>query len=130
MKAIYRKTTENYFNDELVDHHTSFNWHYGEFPEEIVLKEFIVFEEFYKEYGHENKTLFGHKPYVLCASLTSDVTFGKIGRNDFKSYKVIDRYKKIDFLITINDLVERLSAEDFIEYCKDHGLNVCPLMKG
>ena len=128
MKVVYKTCVENYLNDKLIDHRWASNWHYGELPNESVCKEFTTFEEFYKEYGFENKTFFKHEPCVVIGVLTHEVVFGKIKEADFVNYKIVNKYKEVQYTYTMEDLMKKLSAKDFVEYCKDHGLNICPVM--
>lgn len=129
MRVVYKTRVENYLNGEGIDYYTCSNWNYGELPQEKVWKEFTTFEEFYKEYGFENKTFFKHEPYVAVGVLTHEVVFGKIKKADFVDYKIVNTYKEVQYNYTMEDLMKNLKASDFIEYCKDNGLNVCPIMK-
>lgn len=127
MKILYWSTTVYYLNDKEVKSFTRYNWHYGELPENRILKDFNIFEDFYEEYGYDSKKLFTHEPYVPMASINSDALFGKITKDKFTSYKIMVKYSEVNCLVTMEDLMNRLTAEDFITYCKDHGMSVCPL---
>lgn len=128
MKVVYRTCVENYLNDKLIDYCWASNWRYGELPENSIWKEFKTFEEFYKEYGFENKTFFKHTPYVAISVLTQEAVFGKIKKANFVNYKIVNKYKEIRCSYTAEDLMKKLNASDFIDYCKDHGLNACPMV--
>lgn len=39
-------------------------------------------------------------------------------------------YKPVDYTMSFKRLSEKLSAEDFIHWMKDNGINTCPIMKG
>lgn len=54
---------------------------------------------------------------------------------DYKSGKInfpVSRetiYKPVDYDMSFKKLSEKLSAEDFIRWMKDNGMNTCPIMK-
>lgn len=41
----------------------------------------------------------------------------------------ITKYSPLDHTISFKELSEELSAEDFIRWMKDNGMNTCPIMK-
>lgn len=52
----------------------------------------------------------------------------RISEKDFETYSVeetVETYKDEDY--TITELARLLSATDFVDWCKDHNLNICPI---
>lgn len=39
-------------------------------------------------------------------------------------------YKPFDYILDVKRLSKELSADDFIHWMKDNGINTCPIMKG
>lgn len=71
-------------------------------------------------------TLFGHRPVICISYFRAE---GAVRYKNFYSfsYKVV--YKEWSD-VTLNWIMNRLSADDAIQYMKDRGMAVCPVLKG
>ena len=52
----------------------------------------------------------------------------RVSEKDFETYsleEIVKTYKNEDY--TITELARLLSATDFVDWCKDHNLNICPV---
>ena len=59
-----------------------------------------------------------------------DDGFGiSIHRNNLVSFKIITTYENDTSTNTLEYLMRNLSADEMIEYLKDNGLNVCPMVR-
>lgn len=127
MKKIYYSVQTLFINDNVVDVMSSdLRWKYGEIPEKQDLT-FSSFSDLYESIiGWQNVwrgiTLFGKKRIVKSGTIKS------ITKKNFKSANWERSYEEIDTSIaSLQALMERLSAEDFIEYCKDRDLVSCSM---
>lgn len=110
--------TDLYIHDAL---------HYGEKPKEVKM----TFDNFQQaiEVFEGNKrpqvryTLFRKKPY-LYFHINGGLDRKKMYRCNFKPFTF--RYHVWDCspLISFKELMEELPADEFVEYCKDHGLSI------
>lgn len=116
MKQVYRYSAKYILNDNcVIDNWTL--WHYGELP--AVEEHSLAWDDLMNHYDDGfivDETLFSKKPIVrLCYS---DYY---VDKKHFKSAKVILRP------VTISDysvakLATEMSANDFVEWCKDNGM--------
>lgn len=59
-----------------------------------------------------------------------DDGFGiSIHKNNFVSFRIITTYKNDTSNHSLEYLMKNLSADEMIEYLKDNGLNVCPIVR-
>lgn len=59
-----------------------------------------------------------------------DDGFGvSIHKNNFVSFRIITTYKNDTSNYSLEYLMKNLSADEMIEYLKDNGLNVCPIVR-
>lgn len=87
------------------------------------------FKKVYEWFGYGQVTFFKKKPYV---EFRMDFyTHKKFTADNFEKYEVIKYQKEIpEDSVTMSKLMERLPANEFIDYCKDHGLNACSINVG
>lgn len=52
-----------------------------------------------------------------------------VHKNNFVSFKIVKTYKNDTSNHSLEYLMKNLSADEMIEYLKDNGLNVCPMIK-
>ena len=52
----------------------------------------------------------------------------KFGNTNFVSYKIVTKYYEEKYY-TMQDLIKNLPIDEMIEYLKDNGLNVCPIVR-
>ena len=52
-----------------------------------------------------------------------------IHKNNFVSFKIITTYENDTSKHSLEYLMKNLSADEMIEYLKDNGLNVCPIVR-
>lgn len=102
--------------------------HYGELPEdeEITIRDFQFAIDFCKERSSRPEvryTLFRKKPYLHLAT-DCGCDYWIMTAHTFKPF--IYRYHciKVDKAPTMKRLMEELPANELIEYCKDHGLEI------
>lgn len=127
VKKVYGSFRTLFINDGIVDSMPyGLLWGYGEIPQGRDYT-FANFDEFYQNIvGWDNvwrgMTLLGRKRIVKAGAIKS------ITKKNFKSGSLNRSYEEIDTsFYSIQELMKRLSAEDFIQYCKDNGLTVCPI---
>ena len=100
-------------------------------PTEVAITEitYTHFKNFYNEmgglrsWGFEKKTsLIRKKPYVLVEESPFDGHSFRITEKNFRPLKVRWIYDEADG--TIIQLARWVSADDFLEYCKDRGVGI------
>lgn len=52
-----------------------------------------------------------------------------IHNKNFISFKILTTYKKLNYEVSLENLMKKLSANEMIEYLKDNGLNACPMIE-
>lgn len=127
MKKIYRKAHTLYINNKPFDVKSfHFRWFYGDIPE----KQDLIFTDFNEFYN----SVSGWSQVWRGATWFNNKTIKTVGKPrtitkaNFKNANWERSYEEIDTSIfSLSELMERLSAKDFIEYCKDNGLTVCPI---
>lgn len=129
MNQLYRIIPKVYLNDiELCDRgFCKCSLHYGEIPNLDSLK-ITNFDE-----AWNNKLLLCScdisifkKKYI--SGHTGFLETMRVSKKNFKSYivkEILKTYKDKDY--TITELARLLSATDFVNWCKDHNLNICPI---
>lgn len=138
MKQIITISTTDYltvtngkreFRDTL---HHSYTWRYMKLPlntDEII----TTYDEFLEKvpyyYREESKSKrdkqrFGDRFSYFNTGWRSI----KFGNTNFVSYKIVTKYYEEKYY-TLQDLMKNLSADEMIEYLKDNGLNVCPIVR-
>lgn len=116
MKTVYRFRIQYTLNDEHITSMTK--WHYGELPTEADITS-MTFDEALKHYNYcGGKRLFSKKRHIRL-----HWTETWVNEEDFESASVIATAEPIDREYSVADLAKELAAEDFVEWCKDHGLN-------
>lgn len=129
MKKLYNHRIYASINGDKFDD-TSYFSHitYMEQKEEQEMH-FKTFEEFYEFVKNNNligiKTeeigFFSSKPAV-CINRVNKRTIITLTKRDFKEVKIIDTYYLYNENITIKELSSELTAEEFIEWLKDRGV--------
>lgn len=129
MKQLYRIIPEVFLNGvELCDSgFGKYTLHYAEIPKLDSLK-ITNFDEVWN-----NKlplcscgTTIFKKRYI--SGYVGFLETIRVSEKDFETYSVeetIKTYKDEDY--TITELARLLSATDFVDWCKDHNLNICPI---
>ena len=129
MNQLYQIIPKVYLNDiELCDRgFCKCSLHYGEIPELDSL-EITNFNEAWNiklPLCSCDMSIF-KKKYI--SGHTGFIETMRVSKKNFKSYKVkeiLKTYKDKDY--TITELARLLSATDFVNWCKDHNLNICPI---
>lgn len=102
--------------------------HYGELPvakAEIIKNYDYVTEHSYRFSILADTTIFSHRQFLRATPYLDHKSI-KIFREDFKEFKIT--YTPVEEKdCTMATLLKELSTEDFIKYCKDNTLNICPL---
>lgn len=112
--------------------HNSYSWHYIELPlntDEIV----TTYDEFlekatwyiwYESKSKRDKNKFGERySYFYTGAFPI-----KFSDTNFVSYEIKKRHH-VQERYTMQDLMKNLPADEMIEYLKDNGLNVCPIVR-
>ena len=110
----------------------SYAWHYAELQndtEEVITsyKEFVKRSPFHyhqESKSKKDKQIFGD---TFSYFFTEWFTI-KFADANFVSYKIITNYC-VQYHYTMQDLMKNLPADEMIEYLKDNGLNVCPIVR-
>lgn len=110
----------------------SYTWHYAELKDETVetissYNEFLERVPYYyrqESKSKRDKQRFGDK----FSYFNTDWYSIKFGDVNFVSYKIITKYYEEKYY-TMQDLIENLPADEMIEYLRDNGLNVCPIVR-
>lgn len=124
MKTLYEHKTTITINDKE-NFYTSSAIHYGEMPtdEKKVITDFF---EAYNNYAilgiKADETLFNHKPY-LYFRYGFDLMY-RVYPKDFESMIINTVYTETNDNYTFKELSEKLSAEEFLEWLKDNGVDL------
>ena len=110
----------------------SYTWHYAELKDEAVeiitsYNEFLERVPYYyreESKSKRDKQRFGDRFSYFNTGWRSI----KFGNTNFVSYKIVTKYYEEKYY-TLQDLMKNLSADEMIEYLKDNGLNVCPIVR-
>ena len=110
----------------------SYTWHYTELKDEAVetitsYNEFLERVPYYyreESKSKRDKQRFGDRFSYFSTAWRSI----KFGNTNFVSYKIVTKYYEEKYY-TLQDLMKNLSADEMIEYLKDNGLNVCPIVR-
>ena len=118
MKKIFKTFIEYELNGKTTGHFTS-RWKYGEIPKEET--RFFSFDDLPYQIDFSCKYSFFKKRYTK-ARLLYDYDISTNQKN-FKSASVTTKPFIIDLKkISVTELAEKLSASDFIEWCKDNNI--------
>lgn len=118
MKKIFKTFIEYELNGKTTAHFKNC-WKYGEIPKEET--RFFGFDDLPFQTGFSCKYSFFKKRYTK-ARLLYDYDISTNQKN-FKSASVTTKPFIIDLRkISVTDLAEKLSASDFIEWCKDNNI--------
>ena len=138
MKQIITISTTDYltvtngkreFRDTL---HHSYTWRYMKLPlntDEIITTydEFLEKVPWYiyqESKSKRDKNKFGERYSYFYAGLFP-IKFSNV---NFVSYEISKRHS-VQKHYTMQDLMKKLPADEMIEYLKDNGLNVCPIVR-
>ena len=110
----------------------SYTWHYAELKDEAVetitsYNEFLERVSYYyreESKSKRDKQRFGDRFSYFNTAWRSI----KFGNTNFVSYKIVTKYYEGKYY-TMQDLIKNLPADEMIEYLKDNGLNVCPIVR-
>lgn len=125
-KELYYIVHKLKINDTLVDSLSSYRvWYYQEIPN-VQPEVFLDFNKFFESpklwgWNHIHRSSFGKRKIK---SLLDKKTFTE---ENFKKAELVGEFTKVSGRYSMKELMEHLSAEDFIEYCKDHNLTICPV---
>lgn len=129
MNKLYRIIPKVFLNGiELCDRgFGKYPLHYAEIPKLDSLK-ITDFDEAWNStllFCSYNTTIF-KKRYILgCVGFLETM---RVSEKNFETYVVEDTvktYKNEDY--TMAELLKLLPATDFVLWCKDHNLNICPI---
>lgn len=108
----------------------SYSWHYAELQLDTKslttsFWEFLARENYatFKSETKKEKKLGGQYSYLY-----TDWFPIKFSVANFVSYEVTTSYHE-QRNYTLQNLIEKLPADEMIEYLKDNGLNVCPIVR-
>ena len=110
----------------------SYTWHYAELKDEAVetitsYNEFLERVPYY--YREESKSKRDKQRFGDRFSYVNTVWRSiKFGNSNFVSYKIVTKYYEEKYY-TLQDLMKNLTADEMIEYLKDNGLNVWPIVR-
>lgn len=116
MKTIYYFDITSELNGFCVTQ--SSKWHYGEMPTDVEVKTFTFDEAINNPYFDWGKCLFSKKRYIRL--MWTDIS---VKEEKFVSASNTKMAKAVDCDYSIADLAKKLTAEDFVDWCKDHGIN-------
>ena len=115
---------------KVIDH--SYRWHYMELPlstDEITTAydKFLEKETCYnwqESKSKKDKRKFGNR-YSYFYTDWFPIKFSGV---NFVSYRISKRHY-VQKHYTLQDLIDNLPADEMIEYLKDNGFNVCPIVR-
>lgn len=131
MKKIYYVDSTEFLNGQEL-YYCGYDyrprWRYGEIPE-LQTKIYNDFDEVYNNSVlfnciYPDETFWKHRKY-LRGGIDWDRNI-TVFEKDFKEVKVIYRIRELENY-TMEKLMKELYADEFVEYCKDHGMSVCPI---
>ena len=132
MKQLYRIIPEVFLNGvKLCDMgFGKYPLHYAEIPKLDSLK-ITNFDEAWNTIlplCSRGATIFKKRYISGCVGFVGFLETIRVSEKDFETYSVeeiVKTYKDEDYAIT--ELARLLSATDFVNWCKDHNLNICPI---
>lgn len=108
----------------------SYSWHYAELQSDTKSLttsywDFLARENYaaFKSETKKEKKLGGQYSYFY-----TDWFPIKFSVANFVSYEIVTSYHE-QRNYTLQNLIEKLPADEMIEYLKDNGLNVCPIVR-
>lgn len=121
MNKLYLRTVEYDVFDKngrkmIVDKMSKI--HYGEMPNRRFNE--LTFDDLYCKYGSRFLFLKGIDSCYRFGDYVAEAAFGSAIQDIY--YEEID-----ESFYTIQNLMKELPSKEFIAYCKDNGLNVCPM---
>lgn len=132
MNRLYRIIPTAYLNGtELYGgSFIKYRLYYGEVPE----FEPIIYTDF-EEAWKSNDLIFCSREKILFKKIRLIVghvnIWGKnvqVTKKNFKEYYAVNTVQTYeDGRYSIAGLMEQLSADDFVSWCRDHSLNICPI---
>lgn len=114
VSSRYYYLSEKEANDIVIDYE-SFDWTYS------------YLEEHNSACAYLDTTLFMRRPVIAFREPGTCSTL-RMTKNNFHPFKERVRHKEVK-ACSMYELMNRLGAGDFIEFCKDHGLNTCPVQE-
>lgn len=141
MKKFYRCYQKIFFKNEFITINNNSYWDYLEENEtELVVtkldtwekaKEFAI-KDVHNIYSDFGKSFFKKKEYIKIKQYVwwSDGCY-KLFEEDFPNdlHIIHKSYEEVDLKhYTLKEIMDRTSAEDFIEYLKNNGINTCPMI--
>lgn len=130
MKQVYYISYEEYLNDIKIDCWRYPHWHYGE-PKEREDITLTVFDDAWNNYGialKRDRTLFRNRRLLQGYDAENIFRLITVNEKTFKSYRIVEKLVVVGHY-TMEDLMKELSAEEFVEYCKDNNMVICPINK-
>lgn len=129
MNKLYRIIPKVFLNGvELCDRgFGKYPLHYAEIPKLDSLK-ITNFDEAWNNtllFCSCDTTIFKKRYISGCVGFLETI---RVSEKDFETYSVeetVKTYQDEDYAIT--ELARLLSATDFVNWCKDHNLNICPI---
>ncbi len=129
MNKLYRIIPKVFLNGvELCDRgFGEYPLHYAEIPKLDFLK-ITNFDEAWNNtllFCSCDTTIFKKRYISGCVGFLETI---RVSEKDFETYsaeETVKTYQDEDYAIT--ELARLLSATDFVNWCKDHNLNICPI---
>lgn len=78
--------------------------------------------------AHLDYTLFRHKPVIVFFKKPWPINNVRMTKKNFLPFKEKVWHREVKSY-SMHELMKRLDAEDFIAFCKDRGLNTCPIQE-
>ena len=140
MKKIY-KTTELFIigNEEFTISSSGYFYYLEEEEVKDVEVHFKTWEqllEFAQKsasyYIWADKTLFKQRDYVwLCLHGNQSYGMMKVYKETFAPFTLVyERFHEVNLkYYSLKELMEKMKADDFIDYMKDRGMTTCPMIK-
>ena len=131
VEKFYTLTIKDGNRERYQTERYSYEWHYME-PERDRIEATTSYDEFvkardcstYRSRTKKDKSVYGER-YSYFYTNWRRLKFSNV---NFVSYeKTIKHYKESNY--TLRQLMEKLPADEMMEYIKDKGLSVCPIVK-
>lgn len=130
MRVLYIVSKQWKFEKEDDTKYRNLYWdeiiHYGELPDDVVtvcddFSDAIKYFEGCSGRPSVYRTLIFNKPYLVFDSLENF----KMSQSTFRPFNVRWHYRRArDDNYSVYKLVKQLTAPEFIQYCKDNGLDI------
>ena len=120
-KGIWAKRYHLILNGKCIsDFLPSSLWAYGEKPDDNVKSEWTDYNKFFVSF-YLDGAKFAKRSCIGKRKIILDVGDEEITKDNFQKAELIETWVEVSENITAGELLNRLTMEDFVKYCRDRG---------